>query len=49
MKTGISAAGFEYTTLGAKGFDESSSFLTSYIKVVVPDVDPEEEDFTNWA
>ena len=44
----LTKAGLEYSNLAAKGFDETSTYLSSYIKVIVKDVDPFEDNLNKW-
>ena len=39
VKSVLISASIQYSTLGAKGFNETSNFLTSYIKVILKNED----------
>ena len=39
VKSVLKSAAIEYSTLGAVGFNETSNYLTSYIKVIIKNVD----------
>ena len=48
VKSVITSASIQYSTLGAKGFNETSNFLTSYIKVILKNEDATDSNLENW-
>ena len=47
VKSVITSASIQYSTLGAKGFNETSNFLTSYIKVILKNEDVTDSNVEN--
>ena len=48
MKSVLTSANIDYSILGAKGFEETSNYLNSYVKVVLKSDDPEEDGADGW-
>ena len=48
VKSVLTLAQIEYSILGAKGFNETSNYLDSYVKVVMKDENPKEEEEESW-